>query len=104
QEQRYHTGRTAVCCAMITSSPKVAPTLTPAAAYRRAHAGKLMIIEPKVNRPPVPSDFFHVDSVGSHPSGLLVTGIFAEGRIASMMASSVREANEAEIASLRSGT
>jgi hypothetical protein len=88
---------------MTINSPHLTPTLTPAAAYRRAHAGKLMIIEPKANRPPVASDLFHLDSVGSHPSGLLVTGVFAEGRIASMMASSVRDANEAEIASLRGG-
>jgi hypothetical protein len=82
----------------------VASTLTPAASYRRAHAGKLMIIQPKTSRPAVPSDFFHLDSVGSHPTGLLVTGVFAEGRVASMMASSVRDASEAEIASLRDGS
>ncbi len=89
----------------MTSTPFAPPaTPTPAVAYRRAHAGKLMIVQPPSGREPVASDFFHLDSVGTHPTGLLVTGIFAKGRVASMMASSVREANEAEIASLRAGS
>jgi hypothetical protein len=85
-------------------TPDRPATPTPAAVYRRAHSGKLMVIEPPAGRKPLAGDFFHFDSVGSHPSGLLVTGIFAEGRVASMMASSVREANQSEIASLRAGT
>ncbi len=79
-------------------------TPTPAVVYRRAHAGKLMVIAPAEGRTAVAGDFFHLDSVGSHPTGLLVTGKFAGGRIASMMASAVREANAGEIASLRDGT
>ena len=83
-----------------TSIVRRAPT--PAALYERAHAGKLMIMEPKAARAPVATDFFHIESVGTHPTGLVVTGRFASG-ISSMMASSVREANDAEIASLDAG-
>ncbi len=85
-------------------------TLTPAAppaeqmtavAYRRAHAGKLMIIERPEGKTPAAPDFFHVESVGTHPTGLLVTGIFENERRGHMMASAVREANRSEIEWLR---
>ncbi len=85
-------------------APFVRAAPTPAALYQRAHAGKLMIMEPKAARAPVASDFFHIESVGTHPTGLVVTGRFtSSGAISSMMESSVREANEAEIASLDAG-
>jgi len=85
-----------------TPAPFVRATPTPAALYQRAHAGKLMMMEPKAAREPVASDFFHIESVGTHPTGLVVTGRFDSG-LSSMMASSVREANEAEIASHDAG-
>lgn len=72
-----------------------------AVAYRRAHAGKLMVIDRPNGRSPDASDFFHLDSVGTHPTGLLVTGIFDNDRRAHMMASSVRDANCSEIEWLR---
>lgn len=84
-----------------TSIVRRAPTA--AALYERAHAGKLMIMEPKAAREPVATDFFHIESVGTHPTGLVVTGRFTSGAISSMMESSVREANEAEIASRDAG-
>jgi hypothetical protein len=71
---------------------------TNAVAYRRAHIGKLMIIRRAEGEPMVASDFFQFDSVGTHPSGLLVTGIFQNDRRSHMMASRVRAANEVEIA------
>ena len=71
---------------------------TNAVAYRRAHTGKLMIICRAEGEPMVASDFFQFDSVGTHPSGLLVTGIFQNDRRSHMMASRVRVANEVEIA------
>ncbi len=86
-----------------TPAPFVRAAPTPAALYQRAHAGKLMIIQPQAAREPVNTDFFHIESVGTHPTGLVVTGTFVAGGISSMMASSVREANEAEIASLDAG-
>jgi hypothetical protein len=63
----------------------------------RAHTGKLMIIERKEGRERSVADFFHIEEVGTHPTGLLVTGIFDKQRRAHMRASSVREANTAEI-------
>ena len=69
-----------------------------AVAYRRTHAGKLMIIRRAEGEPTVATDFFQFDSVGTHPSGLLVTGIFEKNRRSHMMASHVRAANEVEIA------
>ena len=75
-----------------------APEQLDARGYRRAHAGKLMIIERAGGAERSASDFFHIEDVGTHPTGLLVTGIFDNNRRAHMLASSVREANEAEIA------
>ena len=81
--------------ASLTSSAK---EQTPARIYFRAHAGKLMIIERGEDRERSASDFFELEDVGSHPSGLLVTGIFAGARRGHMMAATVRDANAAEIA------
>ena len=89
---------------MTTTHLETKRTPTPAETYRRAHTGKLMVVEPTPGRSPKPPNFFHLDSVGSHPSGLYVTGKFAGGRIESMRASTVRDANEEEIASLRVGS
>jgi len=83
----------------MTLSPiAVSPEETNAAAYRRAHSGKLMVIRRKEGKELVAADFFQLDSVGTHPTGLLVTGIFNNDRRSHMMASNVREANEADIA------
>jgi hypothetical protein len=71
---------------------------TNAIAYRKGHAGKLMIMRRAEDEPMVVSDFFQFDSVGTHPTGLLVTGIFQNDRRSHMMASRVRTANEVEIA------
>ena len=74
------------------------PPQIDAVTYRRAHAGKLMIVSPVEGREPVISDFFHFDSVGTHPTGLFVTGIFDDEGRGHMKASLVRNASEAEIA------
>ncbi|CAN5485377.1 hypothetical protein BH20VER3_BH20VER3_12270 [soil metagenome] len=68
-----------------------------ARAYGRAHAGKLMIIQREEGRDPAAADFFHIDSVGTHPTGLMVTGRFENAKLSHMMASAVREANPSEI-------
>ncbi len=73
------------------------PAPIDAAAYRRAHVGKLMVIQRGEGRPPAAGDFFQLESVGTHPTGLIVTGIFEDERRAHMMASAVREANHSEI-------
>lgn len=71
---------------------------TPARAYHRAHAGKLMIVQPKSGRELSAGDFFHLEEVGTHPTGLLVTGIFEDAHRQHMMASAVRDASPDEVA------
>ena len=80
-------------------TPAVPPAEeTDARAYRRAHAGKLMIVQRKEGTERSAADFFHIDDVGTHPTGLFVTGLFDNSRRSHMMSSAVREANEEEIA------
>jgi hypothetical protein len=74
------------------------PEITPARAYGRAHAGKLMVVEAKEGKVLATRDFFQFDQVGTHPTGLIVTGIFQDSHRAHMMAATVRDANAAEIA------
>jgi hypothetical protein len=65
--------------------------------YERAYSGKIMIIQRNDGTPLVTSDFFELDGVGTHPTGLIVTGLFEGGRRSHMMATAVRVANPAEI-------
>ena len=69
-----------------------------AVTYRRTHAGKLMVITREEGTEPVLSDFFRFDSVGTHPTGLFVTGVFEGDGRQHIRASLVRNASEAEIA------
>ncbi len=57
-----------------------------------------MIVEPKSGRELSARDFFHLEDVGTHPTGLFVTGIFGDARRNHMMASAVRDATADEIA------
>ncbi len=84
----------------MTASPTALPleSISPAVAYRRAHTGKLMIIQRKDGTDLNSADFFRLESVGTHPTGLLVRGIFENERRGDMMATAVRDANESEIA------
>jgi hypothetical protein len=65
--------------------------------YERAYAGKVMIIQRNDDAPLATGDFFELDGVGTHPTGLIVTGLFENGRRSHMMATAVRAANRAEI-------
>jgi hypothetical protein len=65
--------------------------------YERAYAGKVMIIQRDDDVPLAMGDFFELDGVGTHPTGLIVTGLFENGRRSHMMAAAVRVANRAEI-------
>jgi len=71
---------------------------TPARAYRRAHVGKLMVVEPRDGREVSSGDFFRLEEVSTHPTGLFVTGVFDNARRNHMMVSNVRDATEDEIA------
>src|SRR6266576_6127176 len=87
-------------------SPSASPAqeVNPARAYRLAHAGRLMIIQREEGRELAVADFFRFDGVGTHPTGLIVTGVFQDMHRAHMMATGVREANAAEIAWLTAAT
>ena len=89
---------------LLSPSPSPAQEVNPAKAYRLAHAGRLMIIERKEGRELAVSDFFRFDSVGTHPTGLIVTGVFQDMHRAHMMATGVREANAEEAAWLTAAT
>ena len=69
-----------------------------ARSYARAYAAKLMVVTHRGDRPSVPADFFHLDNVSTHPTGLVVTGLFDDNRRVHMMASTVRLATDEEIA------
>ena len=83
---------------MLLSPEFIPPTTADALIYRRAHAGKLMIISRAEGKEPALSDFFRFDSVETHPTGLFVTGIFDDSRRGHMKASLVRNTSEAEMA------
>lgn len=70
-----------------------------ARSFCRAHAGKLMVVLHRDGRPASSSDFFRVENVSTHPTGLIVTGIFDDNRRGHLMASSLREPTASEIAS-----
>jgi hypothetical protein len=74
------------------------PRETPARAYQRAHAGRLMVVEPKAGRELSAGDFFRFQEVGTHPTGLYVTGVFDNARRHHMISSAVRDATVDEIA------
>jgi len=82
---------------MLPPAPTPPAEQITAVAYRRAHAGKLMVIQRAEGRGLAASDFFHLDSVGTHPTGLIVTGIFDNERRDHIMAAAVRDANCSEI-------
>ena len=69
--------------------------------YSRAHEGKWMIVDRTDGRASATADFFQIESVGTHPTGLLVTGRFENNQRNHMMAAAVREANPTEIEWLR---
>ena len=88
----------------MTTPLSPAEEISPARAYQRAHAGQLMIIQRKEGRELDVADFFRFDAVGTHPTGLIVTGVFQDMHRAHMMATGVREANSAEVAWLTAAT
>lgn len=69
--------------------------------YSRAHEGKWMIVDRTDGRASATADFFQIESVGTHPTGLMVTGRFENNQRNHMMAAAVREANPTELEWLR---
>jgi hypothetical protein len=72
--------------------------------YRRAHRGKLMTIKRQEGRKLSSDDFFYFDDVGTHPTGLMVTGIFSDKSRRHMQATIVRDTTQAETAQHQSLT
>ena len=79
-------------------SPDLSAPILTARDYERAYLGKVMLIRRNDVTPLATSDFFELEAVGTHPTGLIVTGLFENGRRSHMMATAVRVANKREIA------
>ena len=60
-----------------------------------------MVVQRAEGLPPRSEDFFQVESVGSHPSGLIITGVFEHNRRQNLRPMDIRRATELEIASLK---
>jgi hypothetical protein len=67
--------------------------------YYRDHRGKVMVVCGKEGQVLEDRHFFLVESVGTLPTGLLVTGLFDHNRRERLRSQSVRLATEWEIAS-----
>ena len=89
---------------MSNVSPPESGEIVDAGEYRRAHRGKLMTINREVGRKLSSDDFFYFDNVGTHPDGLMVTGIFSDKTRRHMRATIVRDTTPAEIAQHQSLT
>jgi hypothetical protein len=59
-----------------------------------------MVVQRAEGQPPRSEDFFQVESVGSHPSGLIITGVFERNRRQNLRPMDIRRATESEIAAL----
>lgn len=89
---------------MTNVSPLEPGEILDAGTYRRAHRGKLMTIKRIDGRKLSSDDFFYFDDVGTHPTGLMVTGIFSDKTRRHMQATIVRDTTQAEIAQHQSLT
>lgn len=72
--------------------------------YNRVHCGRLMLVHHADARPFTIADFFQFESAGTHPTGLFVTGVFADSNRRHMLAGAVRDATTAEIEWYRTAT
>ena len=66
--------------------------------YMAAHRDKIMVLQKAEGVAPQSTDFFKVESVGTHPSGLIITAVFEHNRRQRLRPAEVREATELEIA------
>ena len=72
---------------------------TNAREYMMEHRGKVMVLHKTEGQPFRSEDFFLVESVGSHPTGLIITGIFKHCRRQRLRLKQFRLATELEVAS-----
>lgn len=66
--------------------------------YYREFRDRVMVLCGKEGEVPDGRDFFRVESVGTLPNGLLVTGIFEHHRRERLRTETIRPATEGEIA------
>jgi hypothetical protein len=71
---------------------------TTAREYLSEHRGKVMVLQKAEGQAPPREDFFLVESVGTHPSGLIITGVFEHNRRQRLRPVEMRRATELEIA------
>jgi hypothetical protein len=82
----------------VDSTPD-SPSPTTAREYLAEHRGKVMVLNKTEGQPLRSEDFFLVESVGSHPTGLVITGIFKHSRRQRLRVKQFRLATELEVAS-----
>ncbi len=75
------------------------PDTATAKQYMTEHRGKIMVLQKAEGVAPLSTDFFTVESVGTHPSGLIVTAVFEHNRRQRLRPAEIRRATESEIAS-----
>ena len=80
-----------------TSASDPSETAT-AKEYMLEHRGKVMVLQKAEGIVPQSTDFFTVESVGTHPSGLIITAVFEHNRRQRLRPAEVRRATELEIA------
>jgi hypothetical protein len=79
--------------------PDEVPEPPNAKGYMLEHRGKVMVLQRAEGVAPQSTDFCTVESVGSHPSGLVITALFAHSRRQRLRPAEIRRATESEIAS-----
>jgi hypothetical protein len=66
--------------------------------YMLEHRGKIMVLQKAEGVAPQTTDFFTVESVGTHPSGLIITAVFEHNRRLRLRPAEIRYATDLEIA------
>jgi hypothetical protein len=74
------------------------PAIGTAKEYMAEHRGKIMVLQKAEGVAPLSTDFFTVESVGTHPSGLIVTAVFEHHRRQRLRPAEIRVATDLEIA------
>ncbi|MEP6668250.1 MAG: hypothetical protein ABJF10_03805 [Chthoniobacter sp.] len=67
--------------------------------YYRDHRGRVMVVCAKEGQALESRHFFTVESVGTLPNGLLITGLFEHNRRERLRSEGIRLATDGEIAS-----
>jgi hypothetical protein len=79
--------------------PDETPESPTAKGYMLEHRGKVMVLQRAEGVAAQDTDFCTVESVGSHPTGLVITAVFAHSRRQRLRPAEIRRATDLEIAS-----